>query len=138
MQEFNEIVAKMNSCNEPREKYSFIMKLSPPTFNNDNYTYFDTINVPGCQSKMDLSTYSKNDQLYFSTISDALISRGLGVIACAYFSGKSPESIIKDTETVFKELNLDTILSPSRSNGFYSLVTSIKQSALKTIMNRKD
>lgn len=93
--------------------------------------------VTGCQSTMHLHSYMENDVIVFEAESDALISAGLGVLLTSVYSYEKPETILQCAPQYLVELGLDTSLSPSRSNGLYSLHLKMKQDALQMLTQRE-
>lgn len=89
--------------------------------------------VKGCQSQMYLRSYISDDGIIFEGQSDALISQGLGALLIQVYSGESPETILKCPPTYIEELQIAASLSPSRSNGLYSIHLRMKQEALKLL-----
>jgi len=94
--------------------------------------------VQGCTSKvwlvMDWNVSDSN--AYFLDIradSDAHIVRGLVAIVMKIYNGENAQSVLNiDMEGGFKELGLEAHLSPSRRNGFFSMIETIRaQAALK-------
>jgi cysteine desulfuration protein SufE len=66
----------------------------------------------------------------FEADSDAHIVRGLVALLLIIYSGKTPQEILRvDIQDIFKRLDLASHLSPSRSNGFQSMVRKIRDIA---------
>ncbi len=72
-------------------------------------------------------------QMHFVAQSDALISSGLAALLLAIYQKESPETVIKCSPTVLKELNFASYLSPSRANGLSSLYLRMQQDAVKAM-----
>ena len=89
--------------------------------------------VQGCVSNVWMvTTVRAGDpvRLEFRADSDAHIVRGLVAILLTVYSGKSPDQILAiDIRGLFEDLELGSHLSPSRSNGFFSMVERIKGTA---------
>lgn len=122
------------SCKTPEERYGRLIEagrqaapLPPDQKTKENL-------VPGCQSTMYLYSELIDNKMIYRTEADALISAGLGILACQLFSGKSPEEVLQSNPEILNELGL----SPSRSNGLASLVTLIKQRALNHLVGITD
>ena len=87
----------------------------------------DDLKVKGCQSQVWIKAEMTADKkVLLRGDSDALIVRGLVAIALTVYSGESPETILKTEPTFLKEIGFDSGLSPSRSNGLYSMIKQIK------------
>ncbi len=86
--------------------------------------------VRGCQSQVWIKTEKKPDGLvYFQGDSDALIVRGLVAIVTQIYSGARAEDILKTPPDFVKDLGFETHLSPSRTNGLYSMIKRIMMDA---------
>jgi SufE protein probably involved in Fe-S center assembly len=54
-----------------------------------------------------------------------LISRGLGALALLVYNDMPPKEILSVNAAFFQEIGLNVGLSPTRSNGFASLIKQI-------------
>lgn len=87
----------------------------------------DDLKVKGCQSQVWIrAQLNDKNEVLFEGDSDALIVRGLVAIVLKVYSGEKPESILKTEPLFLREIGFETGLSPSRSNGLYSMVKQIK------------
>ena len=87
----------------------------------------EDLKVKGCQSQVWIKAEPGPDKtIIFRGDSDALIVKGLVAIALAIYSGETPETILKTEPVFLKEIGFDSGLSPSRSNGLYSMIKQIK------------
>jgi len=86
--------------------------------------------VKGCVSRVWLVpsiSESRPRLLSFAAASDAHIVRGLVAILLMVYSEKTPQQILDtDIRHIFERLDLASHLSPSRSNGFHSMVNRIR------------
>lgn len=89
--------------------------------------------VRGCASQVWLVPSVTDDKppvIAFRADSDAHIVRGLVAILLMIYSGKTAQAILDvDIQTIFNRLELASHLSPSRSNGFQSMVKKIRDIA---------
>ena len=82
--------------------------------------------VRGCQSQVWIKTEKKSDGLiYFTGDSDALLVRGLVALVTGIYSQAKAEDILKTPPDFVKSLGFETHLSPSRTNGLYSMIKRI-------------
>lgn len=113
------------------EKYHQIIKLgrklSPLS---PEYKTEDRI-VQGCQSRLYLLSWEKEEKIYFTAESDALISSGLAAILIAIYSGETAEEILKNSPRFLHELGIFASLSPNRSNGLAQIYLRMKKEAVK-------
>lgn len=82
--------------------------------------------VPGCSSTMYLVPQFNGTKLHFEMdVDNGLISKGLGVLALKIYNDLPPADILKLDKDFFKQIGLDIGLTPTRSNGFASILSQI-------------
>lgn len=87
----------------------------------------DDLKVKGCQSQVWLkATLLDDGRISFKGDSDALLVKGLVALVLSVFNEETPSNILKFEPYFLKDIGLDTGLSPSRSNGLYSMIKQIK------------
>ena len=124
------------SCKTEEEKYKKIMDLGRQQSSlSSEYKKPENI-IQGCQSTMYIHAYLQEGKVIFETDSDALISSGLAVLMQKIYSGEEPEVILKCPPTCLEELGINASLTPSRSNGLYSIHLRMKQEALKLLLKK--
>ncbi len=80
--------------------------------------------ISGCQSELYLETRVIEGRLFFRASSDALVSLGLAALLIEIFNGKTADEIL----SLRPPFHLITSnISPSRSNGFASLLQRIQR-----------
>ena len=114
---------------ETMDKYKFLLdqgkkaKPFPEEFRKDNFK------IPGCQSQVWLVPYLDKDLLLFHSDSDAFISKGMITILCDIYGGREPNEINDTNLQLLNILNLESLLTPGRRNGVYSMLKKIKEYA---------
>lgn len=90
-------------------------------FHDDKYL------VKGCQSQVWLHA-SLDDQGKMQLVgdSDALIVKGLVALLIQVYSGLPPAEVLETPPKFVEELGFAEYLSPSRANGFLSMIKQIK------------
>ena len=83
----------------------------------------------GCQSNVWIVPHEQDGKLFFSAASDSSIVSGLVYLALRVYSGRSREDILATEPSFVQAIGLSKHLSPTRSNGFSSLLQFIKISA---------
>lgn len=130
----SQVVALFKDCQTREEKYEKIIELgrkqSPLALEDRSEANI----VKGCQSTLYLKTTHENNQLFFQTGSDALISAGLAYLLTLAYNGEEPETILKCPPTFIEALDLVSSLSPNRANGLHSLHLRMQQEALKCLV----
>ncbi|MGH1418196.1 MAG: SufE family protein [Hyphomicrobiaceae bacterium] len=94
--------------------------------------------VRGCASQVWLATSTNPSadgadvQLHFEGDSDAHIVRGLVAILFAIFQDKTAKEILEiDAPCIFDSLGLKEHLTPQRSNGLASMMSRIREDAVR-------
>ncbi|MBS38599.1 MAG: cysteine desulfuration protein SufE [Thiotrichales bacterium] len=118
---------------EWEERYRYIIDLGKQIESLEDVDRIEANRVQGCVSNVWLVTQVSEEQppkLRFRADSDAHIVRGLLVILLTAYSDKTAEEILDvDINAIFEQLELSSHLSPSRSNGFFSMVERIRSLA---------
>ena len=92
----------------------------------------DKFLVKGCMARVWLKAeMSQEGEVIFSGggEEEALISRGLLALMLRFYSHRTPEDILKSEPLFLKQIQMDEHLSPSRTNGLYSLLKQMKSYA---------
>jgi len=86
--------------------------------------------IKGCQSKVWVHADLKEDKLFFTADSDAIITKGIIAILIQVFSGQAPQAILAADTSFIDQIGLKDHLSPTRANGLVSMIKQIKMYAL--------
>ena len=112
------------------DKYKFLIdqaknaKVFPEEYRNDSFK------VSGCQAQVWLVPIHKENKLSFFYDSDAFISKGMVTILCDIYGQRNPQEIKNSDFELLQILQLDTLLTPGRRNGVYSMLNKIKEYAI--------
>ena len=114
------------------DRYRYLIDLGQRLLPMDEALKTEENLVKGCTSRVWIvSEVTKNDegeQIFgFTADSDAQIVRGLIYILIIAYQGKPLAEVAQvDIQAAFERLGLSGHLSPSRRNGFFSMVEHIK------------
>lgn len=122
----NDIVADFKSCSDWEKKYEKLIQYGKNFKALPDSDKSEDLKVKGCQSQVWIKAELKNDRVVFQGDSDALLVKGLVALVLRVYSDETPSEILKMEPTFLKEIGLDVGLSPSRSNGLYSMVKQVK------------
>ena len=111
------------------EKYKFLIDQAKNALEFPEEYRNDSFKVTGCQAQVWLVPIYKNNKLSFFYDSDAFISKGMITILCDIYSHREPSEVINSDFSLLNMLNLDTLLTPGRRNGVYSMLEKIKEYA---------
>lgn len=126
----DELIETFSLFDNWEDRYSYIIDLGkklpplPEKFKNDTHK------VKGCMSQVWFvpdQEKLKQGKISFQAESDAFIVSGLIAILLMIFNGKSIEEAKSiDMQKIFEKLGLEGHLSPTRRNGFFSMIEKIK------------
>ncbi len=111
------------------DKYKFLIdqaknaKIFPEEYRNDSFK------VSGCQAQVWLVPKLTENKLSFYYDSDAFISKGMVTILCDIYGDRNPCEIKNSDFKMLNILELDTLLTPGRRNGVYSMLEKIREYA---------
>ena len=109
------------------QKYEKIIELGKKWPAMENLLKTEDLKVKGCQSQVWIKAeMTSNKKIIFKGDSDALLVKGLVAIVLTVYSDETPEVILATPPDFLKEIGFDKGLSPSRSNGLYSMIKQIK------------
>ncbi len=89
--------------------------------------------IKGCQSRVWLNSELKEGKLVFTADSDAIITKGMVALIIRVLSGQTPQEVVNAKLDFINKIGLVQHLSPTRANGLVSMITKMKQEALKYI-----
>ena len=129
---FEEIREAFSLFDGWEERYAYLIELGQnlPPFPLEEMT--DKNKVEGCMSQVWLTAREENGRFFLNATSDAILVKGLIALILSLYNEKTPREILSvHIEEIFKELGLEDNLSPSRRNGFFSMVAKIQALAEK-------
>ena len=129
MTDFDTILETFSLMDDWEDRYAYLIDMGrtlpdfPDQYRDDEHL------VPGCTSRVWIQLDWDNEgRLQIQADSDAHIVRGLVAVLCSLLSGKTREELTQiNVEEAFSQLGLDQHLSPSRRNGFFSMVSLVQK-----------
>ena len=128
-EKINSYKENLDLFDDGMEKYKYLIdqaknaKIFPEEYRND------TFKVSGCQAQVWLVPQLIENKLTFYYDSDAFISKGMVTILCDIYGNRDPNEIKNSDFDMLNILELDTLLTPGRRNGVYSMLEKIKEYA---------
>lgn len=128
-----EIVEEFKSFDDWIDRYQYLIDMGRrlPEFPDALRT--EENRIRGCQSQVWFVAKEKDARLEFRAISDAAIVSGLIALLLRLYSGKYPQDILDTPSDFVTELQLESHLSPTRSNGLYSMLKAIRGFATEAL-----
>ncbi|MCW3078442.1 MAG: Fe-S metabolism associated SufE [Bacteroidetes bacterium] len=127
----NEIVEEFEIFGQDWEaKYEHLIDLgkSLPVIKEERKTE-DKL-IKGCQSRVWLDSEKKNDKIFFTADSDAIITKGMVALMIRVLNGQGAKDIIESKLEFINKIGLKEHLSPTRANGLVSMINRMKMDAL--------
>lgn len=126
----DELIEDFAFYNDWMEKYEHIIHLGKELPIIDEAYKKEEYLIKGCQSQVWLHADLVDNKVYFTADSDAIITKGLVSLMVKALSGHSPEEIAKADLYFINKIGLQEHLSPTRANGFLSMVKQMKLYAI--------
>lgn len=120
------IIEDFSAFDEWMDKYEYIIQLGKDLPLIDEKFKTDDHLIKGCQSQVWLNAEMKDDKLYFTADSDAVITKGLVGMVVDVLSGYTPNEIAAAEIYFIDKIGLHSHLSLTRSNGLASMLKQIK------------
>jgi cysteine desulfuration protein SufE len=121
-----EVIDEFSLFEDWMDRYQYLIDLGRrlPEFPEELRT--DDNLIRGCQSQVWFVADEKDGRLVFRAISDAAIVSGLIALLLRIYSGRYPADILETPPDFVKALQLESHLSPTRSNGLSSMLNAIR------------
>ena len=117
----------LNTMDDMMDRYTWLMDFGKKSAIVPERFKLKEFEVPGCQSQTWLVPhFTYDDTIYFTADSAALISKGMVCLLADVFSNSTRSDIAAFEESELKGLKLDTLLTPGRRNGVYSMLKVIQ------------
>ncbi|MGB7416318.1 MAG: SufE family protein, partial [Thermosynechococcaceae cyanobacterium] len=116
---------------DSKRRYEYLLwfaKRSPPFPEADKQP---CNKVVGCVSQVYITATLTDGVVHFQGDSDAQITKGLVGLLIEGLNGLPPEQIVQLSPDFIEQTGLNVSLTPSRSNGFYNIFTTLQQLALQ-------
>ena len=125
------IVVEFSKLSHWEDRYKYLIQLGRDLPVMDDKLRVEENRVRGCQSQVWMFVkLNQKNQLEFVADSEALIVRGLLSLLIRTYSRSSCDEILNSSVQFISDLGFDHHLSPSRSNGLYSIIKQIKYYAI--------
>ena len=128
-----EVIEEFKFFDDWMDRYQYLIDLGRrlPEFPQQHLV--DANKIRGCQSQVWFVAEKEDEVLNFQAISDAAIVSGLIAVLLRIYSGKRPQDILDTPSDFVTALNLESHLSPTRSNGLHSMLNAIRNFAAEAI-----
>ena len=131
-----DLVEELMPFEDHFERFAYVIdraKGHPPL---DDAYKIDTFLIEGCLSRLWIFPEYREGKCYFSTDSDAAITKGTAALLCELYSGEEPEAVIGLEPDFLAEVGITQHLSPNSRNGLTNVRSKIKAYAEHCLANR--
>ncbi len=128
-----EVIEEFSLFEDWMDRYQYLIDLGRrlPEFPESLRT--EENRIRGCQSQVWFVAEEKDGRLQFRAVSDAAIVSGLIALLLRVYSGKQPQDILDTPPDFVTALELQSHLSPTRSNGLSSMLKAIRGFAAEAL-----
>ncbi len=124
-----EVIEEFRFFDDWMDRYQYLIDLGRRLPDFPEHQKNDNNKIRGCQSQVWFVATEKDGRLHFDAISDAAIVSGLIAVLLRIYSDKDPRDILDTPPDFIDALELQSHLSPTRSNGLNSMLKAIRQFA---------
>lgn len=124
-----EVVEEFEYFDNWMDRYQYLVDLGRRLPEFPEHQQNDDNKIRGCQSQVWFVATQRDGRLHFEAISDAAIVSGLIAVLLRIYSDKRPQDILDTPPDFVEALELQSHLSPTRSNGLNSMLQAIRQFA---------
>ena len=124
------IIGEFSYFEDWMDKYNYIIELGKSLPLIDPQYKTDEYRIEGCQSNVWLQAEYRDNRLYFTADSDAIITKGIINLLIRVLSGQTPDDILSADLGYIDAIGLKNHLSPTRSNGLLAMIQQIKRFAI--------
>lgn len=126
----DELIEEFALFDDWADKYEYLIDLGKKLAPLSEEFKTDENVIKGCQSRVWLYAYKKDDLLIFEADSEAVIVKGLISMLIRVLSHQKAEDILKADLYFIDQIGMSQHLAQTRSNGLLSMVKQIKNYAL--------
>ena len=126
----NDIIEEFSMFDDWEERYQYMIDLGKDLPLIEAQYKTDSNIIKGCQSKVWVHAELKDDKIFFTADSDAIITKGIIAILIRVFSNQRPKDIIEANTDFIEKIGLKDHLSPTRANGLVSMIKQLKMYAI--------
>lgn len=136
--DLNQLIEDFSLFDDWEDRYAYLIDMGKKIDGLPEGLKTEDRLVKGCTSKvwLELNWQGQADEksLDIRADSDAIIVRGLVALVMKVYGGCTPQDVADiDMQQGFKQMGLDAHLSPSRRNGFFSMIETIRLNAAAQI-----
>ena len=126
----DEIIEEFSELDDWMDRYQLLIDLGNEQEPLDEKYKTESNLIDGCQSRVWLQADYRDDKLWSTADSDALIVKGIVSLLIRVLSGHTPQEILDADLYFIERIGLREHLSPTRSNGLLAMVKQMRAYAM--------
>lgn len=126
----DEIIEEFESFDDWMDKYNYIIEQSQILEPLDEKERIPKNLIDGCQSRVWITASEKEGIVTFHADSDAILVKGLIALLMRVLNNQKAEDIASADLYFIDRIGMKENLSPTRANGFLSMIRQMKLYAL--------
>ena len=134
----DEIIEEFSELDDWMDRYQLLIDLGNEQEPLDEKYKTESNLIDGCQSRVWLQADYRDDKLWFTAESDALIVKGIVSLLIRVLSGHTPQEILDADLYFIERIGLREHLSPTRSNGLLAMVKQMRAYAMAFRLKSKE
>ena len=129
-QKLDQIVERLKGTADPKRRYEYVLWLAKKLQPLPEEFRTDAFKVKGCVSQVYVVGQLVEGKLHWQGDSDAAITKGLLALLIEGLEGLEPAAAAAIDASVLAETGLQASLTPSRANGFLTLLRRMQAPAV--------
>ena len=126
----SQLVAKLAIIEDPHERLAALMSRAKKCPAPAQELLTEDHRILGCQSRVWLTGELESGACRWRMESDAPMVKGLVALLCELYEGETPDAVLALEPTLFDDLGIVRMVSPTRLAGLASVRQRMKQIAL--------
>ncbi|MDR1816908.1 MAG: SufE family protein [Puniceicoccales bacterium] len=117
---------ELSPFEDPHERFQYIIDRASAAPGLPEEFHEPVFRIEGCVANLWVVPSFKDGLCQFDSDSDAVITKGIAMLVCEYYSGATPAEVLDNGRDFLAEAGITQHLTPNRRNGLSNLVSKIR------------
>jgi len=123
------IIEEFSHFNDWFEAYEYLINIGKKLTNMDENLKTEEHAIGGCQSQVWISAQLMDGKIFYEADSDSVLIKGIIALLFEVLNKQDPQSVVSSDLYFIEKIGLKNHLSPTRSNGLFSIINQLKMYA---------
>lgn len=123
------LIAELSAIRDPQHRFAHVIARGGSRAQLEAIYKTDEFKIAGCLANLWMVPRLTNGNCYYISDSDSAIVRGISGLLCDFYSGATPEEIVRTDTSFLAELGINQHLTANRKNGLGRLEACMKDFA---------